>query len=324
MTEITPLLPDLFGADSAMYDLSARYLDYQMQKNDRKEPAIIHFNSRDRDRDMYPYASSFRVQLPTTLHNVERLSLPALEFTNTSMSVHEKNNVIKWIDGDENIETQAYSAKINVGVYTLTTLVTELLRAMNAVPRRNTNILHHFNVSTMDNPQNGMTFYNIVSSQDGVENDPLSTIANSQVIVVRQTAHGLKVGDTIWLYGVSGAPGGIPDDVLNGSPFSISTIVDENSFTIISQVVPYITGDGGGTDVMIGRATNFQFVQATEYDEKTRYSGKSLLQLLGFPPVSCLLLYNAFTIPDFRDALATVLYSYPLLLKTQIWISIIL
>lgn len=297
-------LPPVLRKSSALYRLTESYIDYRTKKEERALPSVIHFDSRLRDKNLYPYSSDFSLPLPYMINDILQIDIKGLEFSNSSStSINMSNHTVSWINVNEaDIGYPIYTAKINIGSFTVNAIVTELLRVMNAVPRKKKingqTVNHTWDIELGDTPMNALTFYNITLRNDGVSTNPITTTADSGTITIAQTNHGLKTNDIVYFVGIDGSPGGIPDSVLN-SFFKVSSIIDENSFTIDSSILPYITGSFGGDNVQIGTASNFAFVS----DPNSVPGSRNLLQLLGFPKISSVPLDDTFTLYDLQNVL---------------------
>jgi len=94
-------------------------------------------------------------------------------------------------------------------------------------------------------------FYNdctpLAAPAAGINNNPFSTTSGSRLITVTDTSHGASAG-TFVTYAGATATGGILAATLNAE-FEIITLIDGNSYTIISPTTATSTAVGGGAGV---------------------------------------------------------------------------
>ena len=89
--------------------------------------------------------------------------------------------------------------------------------------------------------------------------NPLTTANGSTTITVTDNGHGVKTGDFVVINSAT-ATGGIPADTLNRMSGYQATLVDANTYTIVSPTAASSTATGGGTTIdikyLIGEAEN--------------------------------------------------------------------
>ena len=89
--------------------------------------------------------------------------------------------------------------------------------------------------------------------------NPLTTANGSTEITVTDNGHGVKTGDFVVINSAT-ATGGIPADTLNRMSGYQATLVDANTYTIVSPTAASSTATGGGTTIdikyLIGEAEN--------------------------------------------------------------------
>ncbi len=89
--------------------------------------------------------------------------------------------------------------------------------------------------------------------------NPLTTANGSTEITVTDNGHGVKTGDFVVINSAT-ATGGIPADTLNRMSGYQVTLVDANTYTIVSPTAASSTATGGGTTIdikyLIGEAEN--------------------------------------------------------------------
>lgn len=306
-----PSLPVVIPQNKALYRASQMYLDYQTVKEDAQLPQIYHFDSRKRDLNLYPYASDFVIDFPVTIQNINKVELIASEFSNSSRTISNiHNSEISWINGNEaSINFPVYTVQISYGVYTLNSIQSEIVQKMSSVPRllainnttttTTTPINHNWQCIPSTTTPNGVTFYNIIYSTPGSTMNPFSTTQDSALVTVTQTNHSHQMDDLIFFNNVTGDPGGIASAYFNTSTFTVNSIIDANTFTIIVDVIPYDSGVWGG-NAQIGTPSTFRFVTPPHAID----SKKTLLSILGFPPQSSIACNNQFTLAHLKELLS--------------------
>ena len=89
--------------------------------------------------------------------------------------------------------------------------------------------------------------------------NPITTANGSTEITVTDNGHGVKTGDFVVINSAT-ATGGIPADTLNRMSGYQATLVDANTYTIVSPTAASSTATGGGTTIdikyLIGEAEN--------------------------------------------------------------------
>jgi len=303
-----PFFCEKIGGDKALYKASQMYLQYQKEKHDSTSPVIFHLDSRKRDHKLYPFASDFEITFPEPLDRINKIEVISSEFSNSDKTISTwHNSEISWINGNEtDLENPIYTTQISYGVYTINTVLTEILSKLNAVPRKlpiNGQIVNHsWQYVLSSAPTNGITFYNILYSSTGISANPLATMQDSFVITIMQTNHSCSLGDPIFFQNVDGNPGGIPNSYFNTSFFTVASIVDANTFTILANIAAFTTDTNtGGDNVQIGNVTSFKFLTSPNEIAST----KTLLECLGFPSESSVPLMTQLSVNDLRGALKT-------------------
>ena len=94
-------------------------------------------------------------------------------------------------------------------------------------------------------------FYNditpLAAAAAGINNNPFSTTSGSRLVTVTDTAHGTSSGTYVTFAGATDT-GGILAATLN-TAFEVITVIDGNSYTIISPTTATSTAVGGGAGV---------------------------------------------------------------------------
>jgi hypothetical protein len=92
----------------------------------------------------------------------------------------------------------------------------------------------------------GGTFYDItpLRASGTLAPDPISTVDTSAIVTIESSGHNVNVGDYVSFSGAT-AVGGI---TINGE-YTVTTIVDVNSFTITASSAATSTATGGGSAV---------------------------------------------------------------------------
>ena len=89
--------------------------------------------------------------------------------------------------------------------------------------------------------------------------NPITTANGSTEITVTDNGHGVKTGDFVVINSAT-ATGGIPADTLNRMSGYQATLVDANTYTIVSPTAASSTATGGGTTIdikyLIGETEN--------------------------------------------------------------------
>ena len=194
----------------------------------RIRKTIVNIDSRDRDVEEFPNANSFRIFLDRVFLNVKSVELITTEFPNAEQPVKStpasiQNSKVVWINEEDRgfaltPTFPRYTANLQPGNYTASTLTDEMTTKMNCVKR-----------STASGVQSGKNhFFDISIDLDtdiveihqlelvNLTNNPINTTQNDQTITVFQLNHPFSVGDKIFLTGVKGFVGGISPNDLNG------------------------------------------------------------------------------------------------------------
>ncbi len=259
----------------------------------------IYIDSKHRDKLMYPDASDFVISWGRTFQNVKSMKLVSLEFPNVVQAIGPQNNLIEWInleDNDLEPPFPVYSVAIRPGSYPLETLGTTLTSLLNSVKRRGgaPGAPNHVFIIETDIETDFVSFTSIIAQS--VEKQPITTVAGSSKITVTQTAHGYNTGDRVHILGVQGYVGGILASDINGAYDIIK--VDSNTFSFEIQAIAISTAKGGGTLVTTGRESPFVFLFGD--------SPRPVADLIGFPVEN-----SAVTLSDgytyIEDPLTTVI-----------------
>lgn len=262
--------------------ISSKSLPRFLSGNDKKRASSYITYTRQQEVQSLPVTVAFDTKFSSLvtfpkITKISRIALSALEFPNTTNGIGENNNEIQWINlEDEEANYPIYSAKVTPYAYTQDQLTNSLVEEMNKVKRRNGSY-HYFSVNTSVGAmssefQNEITFQSLTFSQIGIEKNPISTIADNNLITISQRSHNLVVGKYIIIKGVDGDIGGVPVNSFNGA-FVVDSIIDENKFRVKLTITPYLSEVGGGEKVWIGQLDKFMFLTHS----------KSILPFLGFP-----------------------------------------
>lgn len=254
---------------------------------------LIHFDSRKRDRTLYPTSATFFVSFPKAI----QYALPGFVPTTVSMVACEMANVANSISADTcsitwqhlNVSSPVYTAKINTGTYTLTTICNELLRVLNTVQRSPSdpifqldpdnaqfNQQHHWALVYATSPDSGLTLASLYRTQKGLPSDvALQVSVNDVNMVCTKLSHGLAVNDIISIQGVSKQVGGLPAMAYINTTFQVNTVLDADHFTVQLSQGAYEDYSVGLTDepeLTFGVPLTFKFLPST-----------TLLPVIGFP-----------------------------------------
>ena len=223
---------------------------------------IISIDSRDRNKTIYPLASSFTIPLGKTYYNVREVKLISIEFPNTNAVINSKNNMIYWInEQDISLDTidsitgtyKIYQAQLTTGSYTISTLENALTSVMNLV-KRGDDITYHYFVINLDLDTDVVEFISLIVQNLPV--NPFTTTVNTGIITVNAPSHGFVNNQTVYLIGTS-LTGGISSSTLNG--FQTVTVINNDIFQFEVNISATETVTGGGNTVQVGILAPFQF-----------------------------------------------------------------
>ena len=240
---------------------------------------VLNIDSRDRDLILYPYQNNFKIDLRKAYRNIRSIRLIALEFPNSDFGFKNtpesvKNVVFYWQNESDKLfsinnvgmtnSSYMYSAEINPGNYTATSLASEIQTRLNAVKRdfidddfedinEDAN-LHSFTVSINDDTDilelTSLLFVVITDT------NPISTTSGSGTITVIQSGHNFTDGETVIITGAK-TTGGISSSVINGS-HTATGVVGGTSFKVDVASSATSTVEGGGTTVSTGKPDSFK------------------------------------------------------------------
>lgn len=218
---------------------------------------VCHIDSRSRDKKSYPLANSFKIYLGRLYRNVTQVSLISSEIPNSDSVIKTNNNVITWINlEDEDLDYPIYQVALRTGYYTTSTLQGELESKMRTLKLRNgTSSQNHYFIVSIDTTSDIVTFVNLKLT--ALENAPLKTIRGTNIIEITHTGHGYLTGSEVYIVGATSIAG-ITSSSLNNQKFPI-TVNGLNTYLIETNLVASDSLEGGGNNVKIGVETRFQF-----------------------------------------------------------------
>lgn len=249
------------------------YLKYAYAKDMCVTPPRVHFDVDLTNSNIFTVDLKKHIPRGCQLVNID---IPSLEIADIVASNGNYRNDRQVLWKNENDAT-IYQAYCNIGSYDVNGMVTELLRAMNAVRDESTGGLHNWFASYTATPMNGIYLHNVVFVS--LSTDPLQCRAGSSSVVVTYANHNLSIDDFITFRQVQNNPGGFANAMFNNVSLSVSAVIDVDHFVVDVSSVAYVdtnstAGDGGGDMVLLGRGRNYSFFQSTA------------LTLLGFPASS--------------------------------------
>lgn len=236
----------------------------------------IYIDSADRNKTLYPDASDFVISWGRTFQNVKSMRLVSLEFPNVVQAIGPRNNVLQWInleDNDLEIPFPTYRVALRPGSYDLEALAEEMTAALKTVRRRGgaENAPNHVFIVETNIETDYVSFASLIAQP--ADRQPITTVAGSSKITFTQENHGYRSGERVHILGVQNYVGGIPASDINGA--YIITRVDDNTFSFEVQAFALATGKGGGSLISTGRESPFQFQFGT--------CANPLADLIGFP-----------------------------------------
>jgi hypothetical protein len=244
--------------------------DDKPKRVQREIKTYISIDSRDRDKELYPSANSFKIFLNKTFYNVKSIRLSSVEFPNATLAVNESNNKIYWRNKNDidnhtldplTNDYPVYKIELTPGNYgSINNLRSELKLQFSKVIRLdefNNNTIGSINYAPIDmvgsttgssnyhnyeidfeTDTNKVTFTSLTITQINSIN-PIERIGPYTLKVTTQQPHGLNTGDLIYMYGVSGVAFNLPNSFVNGE-FKI-TKIDQISFSYV--VEGYVAAD---------------------------------------------------------------------------------
>ena len=239
---------------------------------------LVAVDSEHRDASSYPDAAEFKIFLGRTFENVVSVELMSIEFPNADTTVGLRNNVITWInEEDEDLGFPVYKVTIPPGTYTTAQDLTSAMEAKLNSPKNLRRAgepgspAHRFLVDL------GITT-DVVSLTSiiplAASTNPFSTTDGSNVITVKSEFHGFKEGDTVHISGAYGFVGGINADEMND--YFTVTVVDTDTFTFKVASSAASDATGGGPFVGIGKLAPFKLL----FGETER----NIASVLGYAP----------------------------------------
>lgn len=212
-------------------------------------------DSSHRNKDLYPNANNFKINLSKSYRNVKRVRIVSMEFPNVEQVIKDtpesqRNNIIRWIndeDSNQDYDCLVYEAFLSPGNYSADTLTTEIESKMNLVNRFSNGRAHEFAVN-INLDTDIVCFQSIQSTL--LDTNPLSTVINTNVITISQVGQPFSVGDLVVIQNARRIAG-IPSELLNTT--HIVTFSDTNFYEIIvpARAAQTVTS-GGGTSVRSG------------------------------------------------------------------------
>jgi hypothetical protein len=231
---------------------------------------LVHINSKNRNRRLYPEASDFVIYAGKSFSNVVAIRLVSLIFPNVDQAINRQNNKVRWINREDySLGYPIYTATLNPGTYTLTSIVSELDRRLNTplIKRRKgaSSDAHNFIfTSSEDTDLFSLTNINAESAES------VRTVANTSSVIFRQVGHGYADGEPIHVSGVRGTVGGIPSTIING--LHNITLLNANEFFIEVPQKSTADAEGGGNTIRTGKSMRWHLL-AGEPDSVTNNLG---------------------------------------------------
>lgn len=258
--------------------------------------AFIHFDSRDRDKSLYPTSSTFFVPFPEKVQSsipgylAADVTLVGCEMANVTNSITLDNCTVSW--QHKSGSNPIYTTQISTGTYTFNSLCTQLLNTLNAVARQPSdpifqddpanaplNAQHRWALVYASSPDNGLTLSSLYLTQNGLDaNAALQVAVGSTSMVCSMQNHGLNVNDNISIQGVVAQVGGLPPSAYINTTFQVATVIDASHFTVQLSQGAYEDYSVGLTDeptMSIGRPIAYKFLATS-----------TLLPTIGFPTQS--------------------------------------
>jgi hypothetical protein len=251
-------------------DISERYV--------KQRVTIVSVDSKLRDKNEYPDANEFSIELPRTFTNIKSMELKQLEFPNTDAVINKTNNRIFWRNKEDitldKIDTvtgtyPVYSVELRVGSYTANSLETEMENSITDIKRQNLIGDFHYLDITLDLDTDIVTFLSLILTQ--LNNNPFSSTTNTGIVSAAVTSHGYVNGERIHIIGARQFAG-IPSESMNTG--HVITVINSDTFTFEVSEKAIDTVSGGGNVVRSGRLAPFQFLWGE--------SGSTIAQNIGY------------------------------------------
>lgn len=120
-------------------------------------------------------------------------------------------------------------------------------------------------------------YINANSPNASFSSNPCTTVNGSPTITLTKTSHGLTVGDTVQLGGLTSCRG-IPGGAMNDS-YTVVTTPTANTFTVLTNTAATSSGTGGGSNgyftKIVGRGLGQVWVTANGETTATTSAGKA-------------------------------------------------
>lgn len=244
---------------------------------------VVAIDSRDRNKNIYPFVNNFKSYLGRTFRNIKSIKLISTEFPNTEGVIRTGvNNKIYWVNEEDiDIGFPVYSIDIRPGSYTSSSLTNEMVNNFGHVKRRNgTGDFHYFDIK-INVDTDIVTFRSFTI--DTLPNNPIGVQEGTGIITVTLFNHGFVNGEIIEMIGVK-RTGGIPATTLNGS-FPI-TFINTSQFSYEVNINAIDSSSGGGNVVKIGKQAPMQLLWNTYPDsigsKNLGYPNENSSESLGF------------------------------------------
>jgi len=239
---------------------------------------IVTIDSRDRNKQLYPKANQFELDIGTTFENVYSVELLSLEFPISdniikSSPKNVQNNILPWCnleDYDMTPPFSPYVAQIRPGMYNALTLNNELTMQCNSIKRKHGAGDNHLWGITIDLDTNIVNF--VSQKTFPLQIDPLMFEEGSNVVTVTHENHGFKTGNQVTILNCPPIFGLFQDVFINPLPI---TVVDSNTYTVAIGQEPVESGAGGGKNILVAVAAKFKLLWGD--------IPNSLHYILGFP-----------------------------------------
>lgn len=239
---------------------------------------LYYFDSRDRNKILYPTQSSYKFTLKKSYTNVVSVKLKSSEFVNSQQLIRNtpfslKNNVLKWEMGDngEQDDNTIYTVTLTPGNYTASQLSSLIENSMNSVLRTNGKS-NNFSV-TIDIVTDLVQFSSIDNTTISNPFTFNTSTGNTTLITVKfeNTPDTFSIGQTFYISGATSV-GGISSSIINGT--HVITNINQNNFQfIVNTPATSDVVEGGGNSVEIGKGLLFRLLFS---DSQSPYS------ILGF------------------------------------------
>lgn len=226
----------------------------------KNERILVNVDSRDRDQQLYPFPSHYKVDLGKEFVNIKKIVMRSSEFPNTEQLIRDtpiekQNNKIFWQNEGSN---DIFTASIPPGNYRPSSLQTQIQTAMNQV-RRDENNFHEFTV-TIDTVSDICTFSSLTSRQVA---QPFFTTAGTSIILAKVSGHGFTTGQLINVSGTSAFAG---VNLARVNTNHVITKIDDDQFTfdigdlVVTTAGNDVDGGVGGNQVRLGTGLPFRLL----------------------------------------------------------------